>query len=172
MGICLIPSAPCSLLNCCQAAAAASSQAGSFFFLLLSHFSFFFFPLFVPVVYVEKVPSQPRSWSHWTVGVWNATGPFALCCRVPLVWFANPACFPPLSLPSPSPGHAPWFTVMRRWGTNSPSLTVVQKENPKPPHKTRQNTHTKDQPSLFHPLEVLLLTYCLFFLFFFSPYQL
>lgn len=56
---------------------------------------------------------------------------------------------------------------MRRWGTNSPSLTVVQKENPKPPHKTRQNTHTKDQPSLFHPLEVLLLTYCLFFCCFF-----
>lgn len=56
---------------------------------------------------------------------------------------------------------------MRRWGTNSPSLTVVQKENPKPPHKTRQNTHTKDQPSLFHPLDVLLLTYCLFFCCFF-----
>lgn len=52
-------------------------------------------------------------------------------------------------------------------GNKQPLSDCCAKKNPKPPHKTRQNTHTKDQPSLFHPLEVLLLTYCLFFLFFF-----
>lgn len=139
-----------------------------FSFLLLSHFSFFFFPLFVPVVYVEKyLPSRGREVTGlWECGMLLVPLPCAVgCpwCDLLTLLASLPFPFPPL--PQDTLHGSLWWDV----GEQTAPLWLLCKKKPKTPTQNEaEHTHKRSAiafPS-FRSSPSHLLSF--FFVFFFS----